>query len=332
MRASPAIACFTLLLASAVAGEPLRRAGPVLTLDNGCITLEVAPDAGRVTRFARHGEPDRIAFDDRAVPSGTDWKPWGGDRIWPMFLQLSPQIYGAHNFDPAFDDQPWAVMEHNPAATLASPARLTLRSRDSRHLALRIIRTITLEAGRAEVLHTVRFECLADSPYPVHVWAVTAVRAGDYVLMEHDRRVRPAAEGESFKWWPALSPVRPAAFPLPGAAAPRALHVPWPAAASAAAPLKVGTWGRWIALVSGGSAFVQTVRYDPAALYLDESNLQTWLEPGRAIYEIETLGPTWFLRAGESREWTVRWRLVDFPPSLHTPAERAGWLAETLTP
>ncbi len=80
-------------------------------------------------------------------------------------------------------------------------------------------------------------------------------------------------------------------------------------------------------MLKKSSAFLQTIAYDPAAFYPDESSLQFYSEAGRGLHELETLSPSWFLRAGESREWTIRWTLLDFPEDAATDEQRATHLA-----
>lgn len=318
--------------------QGLKHLGKILPLCNGVVHLEISPQTGRITHFARTGGENWIDVNDVAVPAGTDWKPWGGDRIWPYLLQLAPQIFGNRFFDPALEDEPWEIRAYTPLASrgthtdAGTPASITIVSQPSPHLGIRVTRTITLPAGQAAVLHDVLLERLPDPPeslpqqhrgFPLHVWAVTSITQADAILLAYDSRVPQSAYGEPYKWWPSISPQRPDVALLSSApsALPQeqALLIPWPSPQSGA--LKVGTYGTWIAALRGGEAFVQSIDYDPRALYLDESSLQAYLEPARGLYEIETLSPSWFLLPGQSRNWKIRWQLMplhkDFKLPLH---------------
>lgn len=295
------------------AAEAFTHLGPVETLDNGVVRLGVALRVGRVVSYRRGDEPDRLVVRDEAPLAWWPMNLWGGDRIWPTVQSLNPQIYGGTMCDPVIDGQPWELVRRTPTS-------LEMRSGVSPHLGLRVTRRIELAGGTTEVLHAWRLERVSASRFPVHVWAVTGVRAGDYVLMESDARASHGA-GAPFKAFPSDDPKSPppVAALLPGT---RVLRVDWPAKDAA----KAGTYGRWIAMVAGGSALLQTVEFPHGELFLDASNLQTYNDPVAGLHEIETLSPTWQLAPGETREWTVRWRLVDFPPSVATPSDKAAFL------
>lgn len=288
-----------------------RHLGPVTTLDNGIITVEIATDLGRIIGFHRHHESDWLHISDKPAAPGTDYKPWGGDRVWPLLVQFAPQAYGAPNFDLAIETGPWTV-------TAFGPLFVELRSPDSGPLGLHIIRRVELPPDRAEVLHHIRLERFAGSPFPVQVWAVTSIPVGDAVFMDRQSTVRQN-EKIAFKRWLSLWPEQPRARLL---ADDRVLRVEF-----ARTCIKAGTYGRWIAVTRGGSAFLQTTAYDPSAFYPDESNLQFYSEVARDSHEIETLSPSWFLRAGEHREWSIRWTLVDFPSGTANDEQRASHLA-----
>lgn len=302
------------LVAPLRATGPFEQLGPVETLDNGEVTLDVALKVGRIVAYHRKNEPNWLHVEDRVPPAGWNWNPWGGDRVWPTAQALCTQIYGNGGFDPVIDGQPWELISKTKTT-------LEMRSGISPQLGLRITRRIELMPASSAVEHTFLVERVAPSIFPVHVWTVTGLKAGDYVLMESDPRVQHPG-WKPFKMWPGLpkdgAPAKAAL--LPGT---RNLQVAWPQTST----IKVGAFGRWIALVSGGSALRQTVSYDPKLLYLEESNLQTFLAPETSIYEIETLSPTWTLRTGEKETWTVRWQLVDFPADVTTAEQRAAFLS-----
>jgi hypothetical protein len=300
------------LSASWGAAAPFKHLGPVETLDNGVVTVDVALNVGRITAYQRKGELNWLKVDDSAPTPGWHWNPWGGDRVWPTAQDHCPQIYKNKGFDPVIDGGKWELISRT--ATM-----LEMRSGISPHLGLRITRRIELAANSNSVEHTFLIERISPSPFPVHVWTVTGLRAGDYTLMESDSRVEHPG-WKPFKWWRDVSEQVPAASLLPNT---RILQVAVP---KPPLQLKVGTYGRWIAFVSGVSAFRQEVIYDADQYYSETSNLQTFLNAERAILEIETLSPAWTLREGESQRWKVRWQLVDFPAEAETPTQRAALL------
>ncbi|SDU05504.1 hypothetical protein SAMN05444156_1697 [Verrucomicrobium sp. GAS474] len=288
--------------------------GPVETLDNGVVTLQVTPKTGRIVSYHRKGEGNWLAISDTPPKPNWHWNPWGGDRLIPAPQFLSPQIYGTTGADDIIDGEPWTVVSK-------SPIRIEMQSGVSPQLGLRVTRRIELLPGSTEAVHTFRFERVRESPFPVHAWTITTVRAGDYVVMESLPMLHPG--WKAFRTWPDLSPVAvTAGVALLGKS--RFLKVPWPGEL-----LKLGTFGHWIALASGPSAFRQAIDYDAALPYLDATNLQTFLDPKAPTYELETQSPSWFLRTGEAREWKVRWTLLDFPADAKDEAAKAAFLNAT---
>ena len=304
MLKTPLVAflCWIASLLCSSAKESYQHLGPVETLDNGVITLEVALDIGRIVSLKQHDAPDWIvAFDQETIPSW-HWHPWGGDRVWPTAQHLNLQIYGNDGFDPVIDGQPWELISRTATS-------LEMRSGLSPQLGLRVTHNIELVPERAEVRHSYLVERVAESVYPVHVWSVTGVREGDYILMESVDPAKTHKYGRPYKRWPGTFPEKPAVSMLPDS---NILKFAW----SQDSQQKIGSYGHWIAMVSGRQAFLQCIQYQPDQLYLEHSNLQAYANPERATYEIETISPTWSLQKGESRQWTVHWKLVDFPEGV----------------
>ena len=300
------------LAASACLRAEFAQLGPVETLDNGAVSLQVALRVGRITSYQRAGEPNWLVVHDEVPHPGWNWNPWGGDRMWPTSQTLNYQIYRNNGFDPVIDGQPWTLISKTATT-------LEMRSGISPELGLQVTHRIELVGKTSDVLHTYRVARVSESPFPVHVWTVTGIRLGDYMLMESDARVKHEGYQPYRTWSGTDFTERPAASLLPDT---RILQIAPPKAGS----MKVGTYGRWIASVSGGSAFWQSVAYLPDQLYLDACNLEAFMNVNTATYELETLSPSWFLAKGETREWTVRWRLLDFPADAKNPASKAAFL------
>ena len=296
-------------------GSAYQHLGKVETLENGVVSLDVALEIGRIVSFKRHGEPDWVvAFDQETIPSW-HWHPWGGDRVWPTAQHLNYQIYGNNGFDPVIDGQPWELVSKTKTS-------LIMRSGLSPQLGIQITHRIELPAKSAQVLHTYRVDRLESNPYPVHVWTITGVSEGDYILMESDAST-PHPNHKPYRRWAELHSQPPTASLIPDS---RILKFTW----ANDKTQKLGTYGNWIAMVRGREAFCQVIEFDPDALYLELSNLQAYMNRDRSTYEIEALSPTWTLRKGESEEWIVRWELVSLPESIQSDGAVAGFLSEQI--
>ncbi|WP_269538861.1 hypothetical protein [Cerasicoccus fimbriatus] len=274
--------------------------GPVETIDNDVVSLQVALEVGRIVSFKQHNEPDWIVvFDIESIPSW-HWHPWGGDRIWPTAQHLNPQIYGNTGFDPVIDGEPWELIAKTDTS-------LTMRSGISPELGLQITHHIELLEDSAKVLHTYWLDRVAESPYPVHVWTITGVGEGDYILLDSDERIAHAKK-KPYRRWPAKFPEAPIASLIPDS---RVLMF----SVANDTEQKIGTYGNWIAMVRDRQAFCQSIEFDPNELYLELSNLQSYLKRESETFEIETISPTWALPKGQKQEWKVLWELIDLPAS-----------------
>ena len=302
---------FSWILRAQVHAE-FAQLGPVETLNNGAVSLDVALRVGRIVSFHRPGEPDWLVVHDEVPHPGWNWNPWGGDRMWPTSQSLNYQIYRNNGFDPVIDGQPWELFSKTATS-------LEMRSGISPQLGLRVTHRIELVGKTTEVIHTYRVERLSDSNFPVHVWTVTGVKPGDSILLESDPRVKHEGYKPYKSWLGQDYTAKPTASLLPDT---RILHVLPPKDSS----MKLGTYGRWIALVSGGSAFWQSVHYQPDQAYLDACNLEAFMDTMTGTYELEALSPSWFLAKGETREWSVRWRLIDFPADTQSLPAKAALL------
>jgi hypothetical protein len=286
--------------------------GPVETLDNGIVSLDVSLKTGRIVSFRKQGQKDWLAVCDEPPIPSWHWNPWGGDRIWPTAQFMFNDIYGNSGADPVIDGAPWTLVSKTATA-------IDYVSGTSPQLGLQIHRRVELLPGRAEALQVCTVKRVGESKIPVHLWTITSVHYGDCILMESDPADRYPGQ-MPFKWWPEFSSVQPRALPLDGV---NAIFVPSPDK-----PLKIGTYGRWIAQVRGSQAFLQTIVYNPREHYLEESSLQAYLNPVTHTYEIETLSPAWSLEKGDVRQWQVHWKLVDFSPEAKTEIQKALLLRE----
>jgi len=286
------------LRAPAAEADAYLHLGPVERITNGIVTLGVAPRVGRIVSFRRSGGTEWLKVNDVAPPTGWNWNPWGGDRVWPTCQLLCQQIYGNGGFDPVIDGGPWEI-------TGRGRNFIELLSGGSQPLGIRIRRRIELPAGLPAAVHTFRLESIGPRRFPVHLWTVTEIREPEKILLETDRRV-PHAGSKPFRKWPEHTPAPPEVAEIDEG---RSLAV------GLGVSMKIGTYGRWIAALRGGEAFLQSISYDPKAVYLEASSLQIYAETKRSIYEIETLSPTWFPGSGGDFSWVVRWELVPLSSS-----------------
>lgn len=285
---------------------PFQHLGEVEAIDNGVLRVGVAPQVGRIVSLRKPGGREWIAVTDAPPPPGWHWNPWGGDRIWPTAQFLNYQIYGNNGEDPVIDGKPWKVVSRTKTS-------IELESGLSPELGLVITRMVELPPDRAEVIQTFRLERRQSSAFPVQAWVITVIPKADAILMESDEKgIHP--NRKPFTLWKDQSDGLPPAALLNSS---RILKV------DLASALKVGTYGRWIAGVAGKEALLQTIAYLPKELYLEASNLQTFWDPKTGICELETLSPSWVLRVGESRSWTVRWQLVEFPEQTTSIEQKA---------
>jgi hypothetical protein len=285
--------------------------GTTTTLKNEWIEVGVSLKIGRIVSCHRKGEAEWIqTFNKPAIPSW-HWNPWGGSYLWPTVQSLWEQIYPKGGVDPVIDGTPWELLKK-------SDQSLEMRSGISPELGLRVTRKIHLDPRSPVVHFEYEFERVGESEIPLHVWKVTDLRKGDFMMMECDPRVLQP-DRKPFKAWTSFTPEVPRTALLDGK---RVLKVEWPPKG-----LKVGTYGRWVAMVRRESAFIQSMDYDPRGVYLDNSSLQTYINNSTGIYEIETLSPTWFLRKGERKSFHVQWALIDFTGGEKTDEQKARFFS-----
>ncbi len=299
-----------LLLTEARSQVDYDYIGPVETLDNGVVSLEVSLKTGRIVSFHKKGQKNWLAVCDEPPIPSWHWNPWCGDRIWPTAQFMFGDIYGNPGADPVIDGSPWTLVSKNDSM-------IEYVSGTSPQLGLQIRRRVEILPGSAEVLQLFTISRICESRFPVHLWAITSVGYGDCILMESDPAKRYPGQ-MPFKWWPEFSSTQPRAYLLDGV---DAVAVPSPDK-----PLKIGTYGRWIAQVRGSRAFLQTIPYSPEEPYLEESSLQAYLNPVTHTYEIENLSPAWHLQKGEVRQWRVHWKLLDLPKEATTEKQKSLFL------
>lgn len=295
--------------------------GQEYIITNGIVTVRVAPHIGRISGYYRNGEANWLAMAKAPISARDPWPSYPGEKIWPAAQFLWMQIHGTDGPDPVFDKSPWQVVEKKDLS-------LTLVSEVSPHLGIRMSRTIVLTPGSTRVENHFTVERLSRSAHPVCVWTVSSCVMGDYILMQNDLRVGHA---RSIPYHTFTQPEFPRPnvemleYPLENVELLENRHYlqfKWPESGGA----KAGTYGVWIALVRGNTAFRQEIQYDPEACFLECSNLQAWAAAKAGFCEIETSSPHWWLRVGEKAVWSVRWDLVDFPAYAIDPVRQGHFL------
>lgn len=276
---------------------PLLIFTDTVTLSNGTVRIGVAPSVGRIVDFGRVGSANRLWINrqeaiDRAMASDTSqWLNYGGDRIWPTQELVLALANGVSFSSSAYDGSPWTLVEQ-------SEQRLVMRSADYPNLGIRIERGIELKDDGTVVI-TNRIERYQDNPVPCMVWSITQLPQPEFCLLG---------------LWPTQPfPERPLTCWSPDVKARviargKAARLDW----APGQKIKAGAFGSWVAGVYSDVILLQVMDDDAKACYPDCATVEVYRCPD--YVELETLGGSRHLKAGERMENTVRWLLVARPP------------------
>jgi hypothetical protein len=144
-----------------------------LWLSNGKVEAIIVPSIGRVMEFRRAGQDEGPFWQNPALlgepadPSATEWKNFGGDKVWP-----APQSHwGDHartNWPPppGFDAVPYEVEIDGWVVTMRSPIDVDY--------GVRVTRRIELDANQPVMRITSSFEKVNEPTVDgLSVWVVT---------------------------------------------------------------------------------------------------------------------------------------------------------------
>lgn len=285
--------------------EPDKHSRSIM-LRNAAIAMTVDPAIGRITDYHQLGQANWLWVDPDPETKSNGWVNYGGSRVWlvPQFLRY--QVHGRDVPTPAVDGQPWTVLQR-------SGRRLVMRSEVSEPLGIWIQQTINLPDDGTRVVQTFEVHRQSPSPFPVHVWNIAQVSVAEGRVWVESFATPPHGETSSLH----VSRTTPKDA---------IKHFPQNEticiAKTSQTGFKVWTWGQWVGYVRGKEAFLQTVTFDSSACYLDKGNCQVYVDGGRGFIELESVSPAWWLRPGESKQWTVVWQIVSLEagpiaPQLH---------------
>ena len=267
-----------------------------IILRNSSAEAVIRPDIGRVMSFRRTDGENVLWTAEDPFAYGTPMPIYGGLRVMISPEVLWNQIRQPRRSDPATDGGPWTVTDQSE--------RYVRMQAFSKDLGVTVRWSIRLDEECPELSFDYEIERVEDNPFPVHLWTIAQVPLTDEVFMSCQPHV-----SEPYRnciWAPTLSE-----------------HVTYFreesylqfAGSRQVEPLKIGTFGRWLAGVRGSELFVIQVPPVELKAYMEGSNLQAFCFPKKfPFYEMEHTGPRYALRAGESFHVQETWSLGQGAP------------------
>lgn len=285
---------FTRLAAATFSVALSVQATDPVILQNAAAEIIVRPDIGRILSF-RTLEGSNVLWVAEDPNSFGPVPQYGGLRIMISPEVLWGQIRSPRRSDPATDGGPWTVSDQG-----GRHVRMETYSPD---LGVKVRWTIRLHETEPSLSLAYEIERVKDNPFPVHVWSIAQVPLREKVWMSRVPHID--APFHNFLRTPALNQA---------AALYQAEEALVFDGTQGSAPLKIGTFGTWIAHPHNGSTFVITAPAPQRLPYSDNSNLQAFAWPGRfPFYEIEVTSPMQHLKAGELLHAQETWRIIPLP-------------------
>lgn len=146
-----------------------------LILSNGKAEVVIVPAIGRIMQFRFLGDESGPFWENRALngklpdAKSTEWRNFGGDKVWPAPQADWREIAGrAWPPPPAFDSMPVGARVEGHAVILESPI--------DPFYGIRTVRQITLDPRRPIMLIKTRFEKMEGPPRKVSIWVVTQLK------------------------------------------------------------------------------------------------------------------------------------------------------------
>lgn len=264
-----------------------------ILLTNQAVQAVVRPDIGRIISFGRPGGPNRLWVAGDPLAFRNVLPMHGGLRIMISPETLWRQIRNGHRSDPATDGGAWTVLEQ-------SDLHICMQT-FSKDLSVTVNWTIRLHDELPELQMNYELTRTEANPFPVHLWSIAQVPLEGDLLFSNQR-----FWDEPYRnciWAPKLDETV-ALFPEQ-----QALRF---SGAAVSEPLKIGTFGRWIAHARNGEAFVVCAPEIQRRAYVEGSNLQGFSWGGHfPFYEMEHTGPLHDLKVGESFQTAETWALVE---------------------
>jgi hypothetical protein len=264
-----------------------------IRLANSAAQAVIRPDIGRIISFGRPGGSNRLWVAEDPDAFGTQMPLYGGLKIMVTPEVLWSQVRKTARSDPATDGGPWEVLEQS-----TRHVRMQIFSPD---LGVTVTWTIRLHEKQPELQIDYDMKRTEENPFPVHLWSITQVPLeGDLFMscLPHTQ-----APYRNCIWAPRLDD---AVELLPDRQALRFSGLP------VNEPLKVGTFGRWIAHLQKNEVFMICAQRVQRRAYAEGSNLQAFSWAGHfPFYEMEVTSPLYDLCLGESFQTLETWKLFD---------------------
>jgi len=146
-----------------------------LVISDGFVEAIVVPAAARVMQFRFIGDEAGTFWENRDLdgrqpnPDTGEWMNFGGDKCWPSPQSDWPATMGRYWPPPvAFDTM--------PAAADVDGEEITLVTTVDPDYGLRVVRRITLVAGRSAMTIRTRYRKIEGPPVKVAIWTITQLR------------------------------------------------------------------------------------------------------------------------------------------------------------
>lgn len=269
-----------------------------ITLQNAQVKAVLRPDIGRIISFGRIEASNHLWVADDPDAFGAAMPMYGGLKIMVSPEVLWPQIRKVSRSDPATDGGSWTVLEqggHNACLQTFSP-----------DLGVTVTWRVRLYEDAAQLQMEYEVQKVEENPFPVHLWSITQVPCEGSLFMSCQSDLPKA-----YRNCICAPKLEDAMEMLPFR---QALRFD---GSTVNEPLKVGTFGRWIAHVQNDEVFVICAPEVERKAYIEGSNLQGFSWAGHfPFYEMEVTGPLYDLRVGESFQTSENWMLLDAPDSV----------------
>jgi hypothetical protein len=266
-----------------------------IKLSNARAEAVVRPDIGRVISFRRIGGDNRLWVAADPTAFGTPRPIYGGLKVMISPEVLWQQIRQEHRSDPATDGGSWTVMEQS-----GLHVKMQTFSPD---LGVKVTWSIRLDAERPELFLNYEIKRTAANHFPVHLWTIAQVPLEGDLLMSRLPHVPNLYR--NCIWAPKLDEY--------------VEYLPESQAVCFSGsvcnePLKIGTFGHWIAQINETEAFVIGVPRVERRPYVEGSNLQGFSYASKfPFYEMEHTGPLVALQPGEVFHTQEKWMLKEVP-------------------
>lgn len=149
-------------------------------VSNGIVEAVVVPAIGRIMQFRFAGSERGVFWENRALDgapgcSGSEWRNFGGDKVWPAPQEDWTRLTGRAWPPPSvFDSEPNGCYADGQKVTLISPL--------DRCYGIQVLRHVVLRPGLPVMEITTRYCKVFGPSVDIAVWVVTQLRDPQCVL------------------------------------------------------------------------------------------------------------------------------------------------------